>query len=102
MLLHKDAMKHFFISFGSPIPVLARRLQHSSFTVLVTRIKSSSATRRPCKVRWIGVDWLEGVFGGGGGKITILQGVGHQILCPGVCYANDPQKGGVYNARACA
>ena len=28
------------------------------------------------------------------GKITILQGVGHQISCLGVCYANDPKKGG--------
>ena len=28
------------------------------------------------------------------GKIMILQGVRHQILCLGVCYANDPQKGG--------
>ena len=36
-------------------------------------------------------------------KIMILQGVGHQISCLGVCSANDPQKGGgVYNARACA
>ena len=24
----------------------------------------------------------------------ILQGVGHQISCLGVCYANDPKKGG--------
>ena len=24
----------------------------------------------------------------------ILHGVGHQISCLGVCYANDPQKGG--------
>ena len=24
----------------------------------------------------------------------ILQGVGHQISCLGVCYANDPEKGG--------
>ena len=28
--------------------------------------------------------------------------VGHPISCLGVCYENDPQKGGVYNARACA
>ena len=28
------------------------------------------------------------------GKIMILQGVGHQISCLGVCYANDPKKGG--------
>ena len=28
------------------------------------------------------------------GKIRILQGVGHPISCLGVCYANDPQKGG--------
>ena len=28
------------------------------------------------------------------GKIMILQGVGHPISCLGVCYANDPQKGG--------
>ena len=28
------------------------------------------------------------------GKIMILQAVGHQISCLGVCYANDPQKGG--------
>ena len=28
------------------------------------------------------------------GKIMILQGVGHQISCLGVCYANDPRKGG--------
>ena len=36
------------------------------------------------------------------GKIMILQGVGHPISCLGVCYANDPKKGGVYDARACA
>ena len=24
----------------------------------------------------------------------ILQGVGHEISCLGVCYANDPEKGG--------
>ena len=36
------------------------------------------------------------------GKIMSLQGVGHQISCLGVCYANDPKKGGVYNTRACA
>ena len=37
------------------------------------------------------------------GKTIILQGVGHQISCLGVCYANDPQKGGgVYDARAYA
>ena len=28
------------------------------------------------------------------GKIMILQGVGHPISCLGVCYANDPKKGG--------
>ena len=28
------------------------------------------------------------------GKIMILQGLGHQISCLGVCCANDPQKGG--------
>ena len=28
------------------------------------------------------------------GKIMILQGVGHEISCLGVCYANDPKKGG--------
>ena len=28
------------------------------------------------------------------GKLMILQGVGHPISCLGVCYANDPQKGG--------
>ena len=28
------------------------------------------------------------------GKILILQGVGHQISCLGVCYANDPPKRG--------
>ena len=28
------------------------------------------------------------------GKIMILQGVGHQTSCLGVCYANDPPKGG--------
>ena len=28
------------------------------------------------------------------GKIMILQRVGHPISCLGVCYANDPQKGG--------
>ena len=28
------------------------------------------------------------------GKIMILQGVGDPISCLGVCYANDPQKGG--------
>ena len=28
------------------------------------------------------------------GEIVILQGVGHPISCLGVCYANDPQKGG--------
>ena len=28
------------------------------------------------------------------GKIMILHGVGHPISCLGVCYANDPQKGG--------
>ena len=28
------------------------------------------------------------------GKIMILQGVGHQISCLGVCFANDPKKGG--------
>ena len=28
------------------------------------------------------------------GKIMILQGVGHPISCLGVCYGNDPQKGG--------
>ena len=28
------------------------------------------------------------------GKIMILQGVGHPISCLGVCYANDPPKGG--------
>ena len=28
------------------------------------------------------------------GKIMILQGVGHQISCHGVCYVNDPKKGG--------
>ena len=28
------------------------------------------------------------------GKIMILQGVGHQISSLGVCYANDPPKGG--------
>ena len=28
------------------------------------------------------------------GKIMILQGVGHQISCLGVCYANNPKKGG--------
>ena len=28
------------------------------------------------------------------GTIMILQGVGHQISCLGVCYANDPPKGG--------
>ena len=33
------------------------------------------------------------------GKILILQGVGHPISCLGVCYANDPPKGGVYDAR---
>ena len=36
------------------------------------------------------------------GKIMILQGVGHPISCLGVCYENDPKKGGVYDARACA
>ena len=35
------------------------------------------------------------------GKIMILQGVGHPISCLGVCYANDPQKGGAYGVRAC-
>ena len=28
------------------------------------------------------------------GKIMILQGVGHPISCLGVCYTNDPKKGG--------
>ena len=28
------------------------------------------------------------------GKIMILQGVRHPISCLGVCYANDPKKGG--------
>ena len=28
------------------------------------------------------------------GKIMILQKVGHPISCLGVCYANDPKKGG--------
>ena len=28
------------------------------------------------------------------GKIMILQGVGHPISCLGVCYVNDPKKGG--------
>ena len=28
------------------------------------------------------------------GKIMILQGVGHPISCHGVCYADDPKKGG--------
>ena len=32
----------------------------------------------------------------------ILQGVGHQISCLEVCYANDPPKRGVYDARVCA
>ena len=36
------------------------------------------------------------------GKVMILQGVGHQISCLGVCHANDPQKRGVYDARPCA
>ena len=35
------------------------------------------------------------------GKIMILQGVGHQISCLGVCYANGPQKGG-YTTPTCA
>ena len=33
-------------------------------------------------------------------KIMILQGVGHQISCLGVCYANNPQKGGGYTMPA--
>ena len=35
------------------------------------------------------------------GKIMILQGVGHPISCLGVCYANDPKKGG-YTTPAAA
>ena len=34
------------------------------------------------------------------GKIMILQGVGHPISCLGVCYANEPPKGGLYGVRA--
>ena len=33
------------------------------------------------------------------GKIMNLQGVGHLISCLGVCYANDPQKGGIRRPR---
>ena len=35
-------------------------------------------------------------------KMRILQGVGHPIPQLGACYANNPQKGGVYDTRACA
>ena len=38
-----------------------------------------------------------------GQNCKFLQGVGHPISCLGVCYANEPPKGGmVYVARACA
>ena len=30
---------------------------------------------------------------------TLLQGVGHQISCLGVCYANDLKKGGIRRPR---
>ena len=36
-----------------------------------------------------------------GPKMIILQGVRRQKPYNGVCYANNPQKGGVYDARAC-
>ena len=37
-----------------------------------------------------------------GPKMMILQGVRRQKPYLGACYANDPQKGGVYYTRACA
>ena len=36
-----------------------------------------------------------------GPKMMNLQGVRRQKPYVGVCYANDPQKGGVYNTCAC-
>ena len=35
-------------------------------------------------------------------KMMILQGVRHPKPYNGICYANDPKKGGVYDAHACA
>ena len=63
-----------------------------------TPLKKVLSSFRGCRPRNQKVHWGMVLLG----KIMISQGVGHQISCLGVCYANDPPKRGVYNARACA
>ena len=48
------------------------------------------------------VEAVEGEPGADASEYIPLIQRGGGVSCLGVCYANDPQKGGVYDARACA
>ena len=75
---------------GSKVCALKASSSESQCCQNKQRSNGRAADRKRLAVRFPAGHWGIVLLG----KIMILQGVGHPISCLGVCYANDPQKGG--------